>query len=53
MQEQKESGVRISIIKAAYYLDMLASEEGRDKISQGKDVYWLTPRWMEYRHYVY
>jgi hypothetical protein len=25
----------------------------RDRISQGKDVYWLTPGWMKYRHYVY
>jgi hypothetical protein len=23
------------------------------KISQGKDIYWLTPGWMKYRHYVY
>ena len=34
-------------------MDMLASEEEREKISQGKDIYWLTPGWMEYRYSMY
>ena len=53
IQEQGEPGVRISRIKATHCMDMLASEGEREKISQGKDVYWLTPGWMKYRHYVY
>ena len=53
IQEQIEPGVRISRIKATHCMDMLASEGEREKISQGKDVYWLTPGWMKYRHYVY
>jgi hypothetical protein len=53
IQEQEESGVNISRIKATHCMDMLASEEEREKISQGRDVYWLTPGWMKYRHYVY
>ncbi|MDD5038887.1 MAG: DUF1638 domain-containing protein [Dehalococcoidales bacterium] len=53
IQEQIEPGVSISRIKATHCIDMLASEEEREKISQGKDIYWLTPGWMEYRHYVY
>jgi hypothetical protein len=53
IQEQEESGVRISRIKATHCMDMLASEEEREKISQGKDVYWLTPGWMKYRHHVF
>jgi len=53
IQEQEEPGVSISRIKATHCMDMLASEEERGKISQGKDIYWLTPGWMEYRHYVY
>jgi len=53
IQEQEESGVSISRIKATHCMDMLASEEEREKISQGKDIYWLTPGWMKYRHYVY
>jgi hypothetical protein len=53
IQEQEESGVRISRIKATHCMDMLASEDEREKISQGKDIYWLTPGWMKYRPYVY
>ena len=53
IEEQIEPGVKISRVKATHCLDMLASEEERDQISQGKDVYWLTPGWMKYRHYVY
>ena len=43
IQEQEEPGVSISRIKATHCMDMLASEEEREKISQGKDIYWLTP----------
>jgi hypothetical protein len=53
IEEQLEPGVQISRIKATHCVDMLASEEEREKISQDKDIYWLTPGWMEYRHYVY
>jgi hypothetical protein len=53
IQEQLEPGVKISRIKATQCIDMLASEEEREKIGQGKDIYWLTPGWMEYRRYVY
>jgi len=53
IQEQEEPGVKISRIKATHCVDMLASDEEREKISQGRDIYWLTPGWMKYRHYVY
>jgi hypothetical protein len=53
IQEQLEPGVMISRIKATHCVDMLASQEERERISQGRDIYWLTPGWMEYRHYVY
>lgn len=53
IQEQTEPGVRISRIKATHCVDMLAGEEERERISEGQDVYWLTPGWMKYRHYVY
>jgi hypothetical protein len=53
IQEQLEPGVKISRIKASHCIDMLASKEERERISQGKDVYWLTPGWMKYRNYVY
>ena len=53
IEEQLESGVTISRIKATHCVDMLASEEERQRICQEQDVYWLTPGWMKYRHYVY
>jgi hypothetical protein len=53
IQEQIEPGIKISRIKASHCIDMLASKEERERISQGKDVYWLTPGWMKYHHYVY
>lgn len=53
IEEQEEPGVKISRINATHCVDMLASVEQREKISEGKDVYWLTPGWMKYRYYVY
>jgi len=53
IQEQEEPGTKIFRIKATHCVDMLASAEDREVISQGKDVYWLTPGWMKYRHYVF
>lgn len=53
IDEQEEAGVKISRIKATHCIDMLAGREERERISQGKDVYWLTPGWMKYRHFVY
>ena len=53
IEEQEEPGVKISRIQATHCVDMLASAEEREQIGGGKDVYWLTPGWMEYRHYVY
>lgn len=53
IQEQSEPGVKISRIKATHCIDMLASEEERERISEGKDIYWFTPGWMKYRQLVY
>jgi hypothetical protein len=53
IQEQEEEGIKISRIKASHCIDMLVSAEERERISRGKDVYWLTPGWMKYRQYVY
>ena len=53
IQEQEEPGIKITRIKATHCVDMLASAEEREKVGQGKDVYWLTPGWMKFRHYVY
>jgi len=53
IQEQEEPGIKITRIKATHCVDMLASAEEREKVGQGKDIYWLTPGWMKFRHYVY
>jgi len=53
IEEQMERGLEISRVKSTHCVDMLASDETRREISQGKDIYWLTPGWMKYRHYVY
>jgi len=53
IEEQEEPGVKISRIQATHCVDMLTSAKQREQIGGGKDVYWLTPGWMEYRHYVY
>ncbi len=51
--EQEEPGVEITRIRASHCIDMLASAEDIDEIAAGRDVYWLTPGWMEYRRFVY
>ncbi|MEA3442290.1 MAG: DUF1638 domain-containing protein [Chloroflexota bacterium] len=53
IKEQEDSETRISRIKASDCIDMLASVKEREKISQGKDIYWLTPGWLKYRFYIY
>lgn len=53
IQEQVEPGFEITRIKATHCIDMLADQAERDRICGGRDVYWLTPGWMKYRHYVY
>ena len=53
LEEQVEPGFEITRIKATHCIDMLASQSERDRIAEGRDVYWFTPGWMKYRHYVY
>jgi hypothetical protein len=53
IEEQVEPGIKISRVNATHCVDMLASAEERERISEGRDVYWLTPGWMKYRHYVF
>ncbi|MDD5590344.1 MAG: DUF1638 domain-containing protein [Dehalococcoidales bacterium] len=53
IEEQFTPGIKISRIKADHCIDMLASAEDRERIAQGRDVYWMTSGWLKYRHYVY
>ena len=48
-----EQGAEISRINASHCMDMLVSEEEREKISKGKKVWWLTPGWIIYRYFVF
>ena len=43
-----ENGGGISRIKAKNCVDMLASEQEREKIASGRKIYWLTPGWVRY-----
>jgi len=44
----QETGVDARRVKAKNCIDMLASMEEREKISDGKRVYWLSPGWLKY-----
>ena len=44
----QETGVRAKSIKAKNCIDMLASSDERDRISEGKKIYWLSPGWLRY-----
>jgi hypothetical protein len=49
----QEEGGKITRIEANHCVDMLASTEERDKIAEGKKIYWLPPGWFEYRKIVF
>jgi hypothetical protein len=49
----QEQGQGITRINATHCIDMLASAEERDRISEGRKVLWLTPGWIRYRNFVY
>jgi hypothetical protein len=51
--QEQGSGISISRINATHCMDMLASESQRDKISEGRKTWWLTPGWIVYRDYVF
>ena len=44
----QESGANAKRIKAKNCIDMLAGADEREKIAEGKRVYWLSPGWLEY-----
>ena len=49
----EDLGPGISRIRASHCIDMLASGEEREAMSNGEKVWWLTPGWVLYRHYVF
>jgi hypothetical protein len=51
--QEQGTGISISRINATHCMDMLADEKERERISGGQKVWWLTPGWIIYRHYVF
>ena len=52
-----EQGPRVARIDATHCMDMLASEDERERIAQevagGAKVWWMTPGWVKFRHEVF
>lgn len=48
-----ELGPGVSRINATHCMDMVAGREERDRIAGGEKVLWLTPGWIQFRHFVY
>jgi len=52
-----ELGTEVGRVQASHCVDMLASEAERERIAQemtgGEKVWWMTPGWIKFRHYVF
>ena len=52
-----EQGPEVTRIQATHCMDMLASEEQREKITEkiaaGDKVWWMVPGWVKFRHQVF
>ena len=51
--QEQGTGILISRINATHCMDMLISERERNQISEGRKIWWLTPGWIIYQHYVF
>jgi hypothetical protein len=53
----EEQGPMVRRIQATHCLDMLASGREREeiayKIAGGEKIWWMTPGWIKFRHYVF
>ena len=53
----EEQGPHVQRIEATHCMDMLASEEERERIALevagGEKVWWMTPGWIKFRHQVF
>lgn len=53
----EEQGSDVMRIEATHCMDMLASEEERERIAMevaaGEKVWWMTPGWIKFRHQVF
>lgn len=52
-----ELGPEVGRVQASHCVDMLASEAERERIARemagGEKVWWMTPGWIKFRHYVF
>jgi hypothetical protein len=53
----EEQGPDVARIQATHCMDMIASEPEREGIARemadGEKVWWMTPGWVKFRHYVF
>ncbi len=53
----EEQGPGVARIEATHCMDMMASEEERERIAQevagGEKVWWMVPGWIKFRHNVF
>lgn len=53
----EEQGPMVARVEATHCMDVLASEPEREQIAQevagGEKVWWMTPGWIKFRHYVF
>jgi hypothetical protein len=53
----QEQGAGVARIEATHCMDMIASEQERDRIAQevvgGEKVWWMVPGWIKFRHKVF
>jgi len=53
----EEQGPGVARVEATHCMDMMASEEERERIAQevagGEKVWWMTPGWIKFRHKVF
>jgi hypothetical protein len=53
----QEQGPGVARIEATHCIDMIASQEERDKVAQevagGEKVWWMVPGWIKFRHKVF
>jgi hypothetical protein len=53
----QEQGPGVTRIEATHCMDMIASEQERNRIAEevagGEKVWWMTPGWIQFRHQVF
>jgi hypothetical protein len=53
----EEQGPGVARIRATHCMDMIVSQDEREKIAQeiagGEKVWWMTPGWIQFRHNVF